>query len=208
MLDGVPQEPEKHRTAEPAGRALSADRASDRTSSPPELGRADRPVRSDRFREFRALGRDPCVRSDRGLQFHIFAFLRIRGAMLDSLRITIGPKGWSASGPGGCKTRSSGWKATWAGRPTEAETAAALGVSIEELAALSRETCITSMISLERRLTNQPFDAETKSKHLGDVLSDPRSESPARAETRRDLMRLVCRGCSESRAAPHSALLL
>ncbi|HWM56060.1 MAG TPA: RNA polymerase sigma factor WhiG [Solirubrobacterales bacterium] len=113
---------------------------------------------------------------ERGIKFETFAMTRIRGAIIDELRSLD----WV---PRSVRSRAREIETTQAKlehelqrAPTEAELAAKLGISEEELQASLLEIANSSVYALDELWTVSDSSGDTVS--LLDTISDPRAEDP------------------------------
>jgi RNA polymerase sigma factor FliA len=113
---------------------------------------------------------------ERGIKFETFAMTRIRGAIIDELRSLD----WV---PRSVRSRAREIETTQAKlehelqrAPTEAELAAKLGITEEELQASLLEIANSSVYALDELWTVSDSSGDTVS--LLDTISDPRAEDP------------------------------
>lgn len=128
----------------------------------------------------------------RGVKFNTFAYYRIRGAVLDMLReMDWVPRSLRAKSTE--LTNTIARLSTELGRqPTDQEVAAAFGITIDELDALSQEVGAQSLLSLDETIEQPDWDSHYAA---NEMVADARVPSPAAAleedDTRQVLAELI-----------------
>jgi RNA polymerase sigma factor for flagellar operon FliA len=124
----------------------------------------------------------------RGVKFETYAYVRIRGAVVDMLR----EMDWS---PRSVRQKENELKRAYAsieverGRPaTDDEAAAALGITRTELDALAQEVAPWAMVSLEETISSGGDDDDLT---VADLIEDEVAVSPESHAEQREMTRLL-----------------
>jgi RNA polymerase sigma factor for flagellar operon FliA len=118
---------------------------------------------------------------------------RIRGAMLDELRSMDWVPRLVRSKTARLNEATKQLENKLGRAPTDAELAAQLQISSEELDQMKLESNTVNLVSLDKKFAD---DDSNRAVSELDVLDDRRSEDPTRRAQKNDLLRLVTRGLS------------
>jgi RNA polymerase sigma factor FliA len=127
----------------------------------------------------------------RGIKFESFAPLRIKGAMLDSLRAGDWvPRLARLQAAKLNRAREEAEQAA-GGKVDDVAIAGRLGLDLEGLRELTAKARVIGLATLERKLHDIDSHKEVR---LREVLADRRGEDPQAPGRRRDVLCLACRG--------------
>jgi RNA polymerase sigma factor for flagellar operon FliA len=131
----------------------------------------------------------------RGVKFETYCTTRIRGAVLDALRNTDWVPRLVRARANQLNDARRRLQARLGRTPTDHELASYMGLSEAEYEKLVRDAHAVGMVSLQRNFPDQDSAREMRE---GDVVSDPRTESPARAVHENEVRDLITRGMSKN----------
>jgi len=131
----------------------------------------------------------------RGVKFETYCVPRIRGAMLDELRTMDWVPRLVRSKASKLNEAMKTLEARFGRAPTEAELAAELGISLEELEKMILDANAVNLISLNKKW----YETDSyKDVREIDILEDKKGEDPTKRIQKSDLMRLVTKGLNRN----------
>jgi RNA polymerase sigma factor FliA len=131
----------------------------------------------------------------RGVKFETYCVPRIRGAMLDELRTMDWVPRLVRSKASKLNEAMKTLEARLGRAPSEAELAAELQISIEELEKMMLDANAVNLISLNKKW----YETDSyKDVREIDILEDKKGEDPTRRIQKNDLMRLVTKGLNRN----------
>jgi RNA polymerase sigma factor for flagellar operon FliA len=131
----------------------------------------------------------------RGVKFETYCVPRIRGAMLDELRTMDWVPRLVRSKASKLNEALKTLEARLGRQPSEAELAAELQISVEELEKMMLDANAVNLISLNKKW----YETDSyKDVREIDILEDKKGEDPTRRIQKNDLMRLVTKGLNRN----------
>jgi RNA polymerase sigma factor for flagellar operon FliA len=131
----------------------------------------------------------------RGVKFETYCVPRIRGAMLDELRTMDWVPRLVRSKASKLNEALKTLEARLGRQPSEAELAAELQITVEELEKMMLDANAVNLISLNKKW----YETDSyKDVREIDILEDKKGEDPTRRIQKNDLMRLVTKGLNRN----------
>ncbi len=133
---------------------------------------------------------------DRGVKFETFCSARVCGAILDGLRSMDWVPRQVRTNATKMKEKIREMEGVLGRMPLDTEIAEELGMPLEEVQRIIRDTQMTTLTSLDKRW-DQANDSSRNIREI-DVLVDKRSEDPGQKLQNSELIRVVTKGLSQS----------
>jgi RNA polymerase sigma factor for flagellar operon FliA len=132
---------------------------------------------------------------DRGVKFETYCVPRIRGAMLDELRTMDWVPRLVRSKASKLEAARKQAEMELGYPPTDADIAAKLEISTEELDRLKAEASAVNLVSLNKKW----YETDSyKDVREVDILEDQKGEDPTNGIQKRDVMKLVTKGLNRN----------
>jgi len=132
---------------------------------------------------------------DRGVKFETYCATRIRGAILDALRNKDWVPRLVRARANQLARKRQQLEAELGRRPEDHELAESMGLSVAEYEKLVREARAVGVVSLDRQFADGDSNREVRE---GDIVADPKAQSPARPIHHEDVKRMVTKGLSKN----------
>jgi RNA polymerase sigma factor for flagellar operon FliA len=132
---------------------------------------------------------------DRGVKFETYCTTRVRGAILDALRNTDWVPRLVRARANQLNEARYRLQAQLGRAPTDHELAAFLDLSEAEYEKLVRDAHAVGIVSLQRNFPDQDSAREMRE---GDVVADPRVESPSLSVHEEEVRQLITKGMSKN----------
>lgn len=133
---------------------------------------------------------------DRGVKFETFCSARVCGAILDGLRSMDWVPRQVRTNATKMKEKIREMEGVLGRMPLDTEIAEELGMPLDEVQRIIRDTQMTTLTSLDKRW-DQANDSSRNIREI-DVLVDKRSEDPGQKLQNSELIRVVTKGLSQS----------
>ena len=133
---------------------------------------------------------------DRGVKFETFCSARVCGAILDGLRSMDWVPRQVRTNATKMKEKIREMEGVLGRMPLDTEIAEELGMPLDEVQRIIRDTQMTTLTSLDKRW-DQANDSSRNIREI-DVLVDKRSEDPGKKLQNSELIRVVTKGLSQS----------
>ncbi|GIX04665.1 MAG: hypothetical protein KatS3mg114_0534 [Planctomycetaceae bacterium] len=132
---------------------------------------------------------------ERGVKFETYCVPRIRGAMLDELRMMDWVPRLVRSKASRIEAARKECEAELGRPPTDQELADKMGLSLDDFMKLKGEAAAVTQHSLSKKWGETDSNKDLREI---DVIEDVKGEDPTRQLQRRDIMKLVTRGLNRS----------